>query len=318
MEKKSGFPGQDIINEEARRYCEARATGNSGQMKASFNAIITRICEKNAEHKMLLFVYRKLSDMQKSILGVACYEELIGYTFDVMHKFMNDYDYNKNPNFCAWFIVVLKRKLEKDSRKETTVKNSPTDEKGNKIPQPRIVPASSTINGNNEDDNNATVFDELITEFSYPQNDNISDMRVKLISVYTLFFERKKGKAANQTKHEYYRIFVTESLIQDIRENNSLGTYNSQEIMQVADGGFVRFVAFTDFIKAEDIITMEIKKYSDIFENGEETELKLNHEARVIIEYRFVNGFDKKRVSAAAVSQQLRSFKEDMKDLMME
>ena len=95
-------------------------------------------------------------------------------------------------------------------------------------------------------------------------------------------------------------------------------SYNSQEIMQVADGGFVRFVAFTDFIKAEDIITMEIKKYSDIFENGEETELKLNHEARVIIEYRFVNGFDKKRVSAAAVSQQLGSFKEDMKDLMME
>lgn len=317
MEKKSKSPEQAIINEEARRYCEARANNNSGQMKASFNAIIVKLCEKNAANKILFAIYCKLLDEPKYILGLSSCEDLTEYVFLFLHKSIDKYDYNKNPNFCAWFIQGFKWYLTNLVRDDKNTEYFYDNETGKKVLKLAFISESSLGSGNDEDGESGNKNEPIYEEKAYEGNDAIAEMRVKLISVYTLFFERKKGKSANETKHEYYRIFVTESLIQDIRENNSLGTYNSQEIMQVADGGFVRFVAFTDFTKAQDIITMEIKKYSDIFENGEETELKLNHEARVIIEYRFVNGFDKKRVSAAAVSQQLGSFKEDLKDLMM-
>lgn len=315
MENKKNYPEQEWVNAEARRYCEARTSNNSGQQKASFNAIIVKLCEKNAGNKILFVIYSELQTKHKYILGLSSVEDLMEYVFVFLHNSIDKYDYSRNPNFCAWFIQGFKWHLKNIIRKSMTTRDSHKDENGKKKPRLVSVPESSLEADNGENRNKK---EPIYVEPAYERNDDITEMRVKLISVYTLFYERKKGKSANATKHEYYRIFVTEALIKDIKENNSLSTYNKQELMQVADGGFVRFVAFTDFVKAEDFITMKIKKYSDIFENGKKTELKLNHEAKVIIEYRFVNGFDKKRVSASAVSQQLSSFEEDMEKLMMQ
>ncbi len=318
MENKCKSPEQEKVNAVAEKYCAARAAGNDGQMKKYLNEIIIKLCEKNAPHKILLTIFRKLNGMKQSILCVSSYEDLMGYVFEFLHESMDKYDYNENPNFCAWFVQGFFWKLNKIASKDMTTKGSPVDENGKPIPRLKYTPVSP-LPTENDDDSNSITFNIPTEEPAYEKNDDeIAEMRVKLISTYTLFYERKKGKAANETKHEYYRIFVTEALINDVREHNSLVTYNKQEIMQVTDGGFVRFVAFTKFEKAEDFITMKIKRYSDIFENGEKKELKLDHEARVIIEYRFVNGFDKKRVSAAAVSQQLSSFKEDMRAILSE
>ena len=99
MENKSKSPVQEIINEEARRYCEAEAAGNSGQMKACFNSIIVRLCDKNTENKILFAIYSKLLDESKYILGVSSCEDLTEYVFLFLHESMDKYDYNKRKMF---------------------------------------------------------------------------------------------------------------------------------------------------------------------------------------------------------------------------
>lgn len=311
MEKKNKFPWQEEINKEAKLYCDAKNSGNIGQMKARRNSIITLISSSS----ICKMIYAKLNDYQKSALEIENDKDLTGYIFDFVVKSIDEYGFNINQNFCAWFVQRFTWKLKNIIRNTTTTKYAPLDENKNKIPQPKSVPLSTYDSKSENSDEIRNKYEPIYEDITFEEKDNLSEMRVKLISVYTLFNNRKKGKAANHTKHEYYRIFITESLIRDIQDNNSLKGYNKQEIMQVADGDFVRFVAFTTFNKAEDFITLTIKKYSDIFEDGEKKELKLNHEAKVIIEYRFVYGFDKKRVSNPTVSQQLSSFKEDIKEL---
>ena len=227
MEKKNKFPWQEEINKEAKLYCDAKNSDNIGQMKARRNSIITLISSSS----ICKMIYAKLNDYQKSALEIENDKDLTGYIFDFIVKSIDEYNFNINQNFCAWFVQRFTWKLKNIIRNTTTTKYAPLDENKNKIPQPKSVPLSTYDSKSENSDEIRNKYEPIYEDITFEEKDNLFEMRVKLISVYTLFYNRKKGKAANHTKHEYYRIFITESLIRDIQDNNSLKGYNKQEIM---------------------------------------------------------------------------------------
>lgn len=292
-EKKAVFPEQEFINELARKYFEAKNNKNSGQMKKIKDDIFLRIFSENKGNiKTYLDLYckRKL----KNYTNNSFLDFFSGFLYE--KNYLDKYDYTINPNFTAQFIKDFKYYILNTLRKENDIhilNNNITD----------------------DDENEINIFDNISDNENIEENlaekEIKNEIRIKLISLCTRFFISKKGKSANKTRYEYYRIFTTNIIVCDIRDTSDCNIYNRQEAMQVIDGDYIRFMAFTDFSQLEDILTMKIKKYSDIFENGSNELLKFDNEAKVIIEYRFQSGLDLKRVSAPAVSQQLNKFRED-------
>lgn len=284
---------QKFINELAKKYFEAKSNKNSGQMKKIKSDIFLQIYSENKGNiKTYLDLYckRKL----KNYTDNSFLDFLSGFLYE--KNYLDKYDYTINPNFTAQFIKDFKYYILNTLRKENDIhilNNNITDDEGNETNILDTIPSDENI------------------EESFAENERENEIRIKLISLCTCFFISKKGRSANKTRYEYYRIFTTNIIVCDIRYTNDCNIYNRQEVMQVIDGDYIRFMAFTDFTNPEDILTMKIKKYSDIFENGSNELLKFNNEAKVIIEYRFRNRLDSKRVSASAVSQQLDKFRED-------
>lgn len=317
-EKKAVFPEQEFINELAKKYFEAKNSSNKGQMKANKDAILIQILynQNNIKKYFESYCMKKLSGYDREVLNIATNDDVQGLMVDffIDSDFLNNYDYTENPNFTAVFIMSFRHYISNKLRKYKTVKGADTDSvTGKKIPQPIIYRENTIVKDDegNESDTICNIPSDENIEESFAENERKNEIRIKLISLCTCFFISKKGKSANKTRYEYYRIFTTNIIVCDIRDTSDCNIYNRQEVMQVIDGDYIRFMAFTDFKNPEDILTMKMKKYSDIFENGSNGLLKFDNEAKVIIEYRFQSGLDSKRVSASAVSQQLDRFRED-------
>lgn len=321
-EKKAVFPEQKFINKLAKNYFEAKKSSNKGQMDKNRYEIMIQILytENNIKKYFESYCMKKLSSYDREVLNIATNDDVQGLMGDFLDKdFLNNYDYTENPNFTAVFIMSFKYYISNKLRKYKTVKGTDTDsETGRKIPQP-IIYRENTIVKDDEGNESDTIYNipssENIEE-RFIDKETEKEIRIKLISLCTRFFITQKGRTANKTRYEYYRIFTTNIIVCDIRDTADCNIYNRQEAMQVIDGNYIRFMAFTDFSQLEDILTMKIKKYSDIFENGSNEILKFEYNQKVIIEYRFQSGLDPKRVAYANVSQRWKSFKEDIEAIL--
>lgn len=301
---------QKELNMLAKQYCEYRKAGNSGQMKAVRNQIWIKIFKKGNGNAVADSLYSKCMGKFRFDEYDASY--IIQGTFlKIIEE--EKYDYDKNDNFTAYMEEQVFYECSKRKRKEyITRKGSSEDDK-----IPRYVDTYKY----NEDGELYDCMESIGGVECFhdkTDKDNVRAMRVKLVSCVAKFEEKRSKKEANPTRLSYFKIFVTEAITNDINEFGNYNVYNTNELFDVMDGNYVRFFAFTDFVSADDLIDIKMKKYSDILENGEEKEIKLNMEPRVIIAYRVKSGLDKKAVNPSNVSQQKESFKSFMRYLLAE
>ncbi|MGN0605985.1 MAG: hypothetical protein ACI4JM_05640 [Oscillospiraceae bacterium] len=299
---------QKTINDLAKQYCEYKKSGNSGQAKAVKWQICEKIIVKGNGNALSYSLYSKC--MEKFGFNENDAYDVIQ---DVFLKSINEYDYDKNDNFTAYMEKqVFYECSHRKSKEYITKKGNSEDDK-----IPRYVD-TYTYNEDGElyDDMESVAGSECF--YDKTDCDNLRAKRVKLVSCVAKFEQTRSKKEANPTRLSYFKIFVTEAITKDINQSKNYDDYNTGELPDVMDGNYVRFFAFTDFISAADLIDIKMKKYSDILENGEEKEIKLNMEPRVIIPYRVQAGLDKKAVNPANVSQQKEKYIEFMKNLLAE
>lgn len=300
---------QKEINELAKQYCEYRKSGNSGQMKALKNKLLIKIYYKNDENNV---VSRELFANCKYNYNMNDEDayDLISDTFvKCIDKYDYDYDHSKPSYFIPYITICIERNCSDKINKEF-IHSKSSDEK---IPR-RI--------DNLRKNNDGEYYDPDIVDLSaenkiYEKADEpyVKAIRAKLTCVLAKYVETHSRKVANNTRLSYFKIFLTEAITKNIYENRNYDDYNINELYDTIDGNYVRFFAFTDFASVDDLIDIKMKKYSDIIENGEEKEIKLDKEPKVIIPYRVQAGLDKKAVSPSNVSQMGKEWDNYMESL---
>lgn len=311
---------QEYINSKAEKYYNAKISQNEAQMKTAFNEIVLKIYEPNRISNSMI---KKFIDYNNVFGNGYCgYDRSDALNDAVLFigEHIKEYDFSKNSNFTAWILTTLHYKLNNlDSKQRTQKGTKETDGSKGRLISSRTNNTIYDSKGNEQ-----SLFDNMEDTSDYYSGIESRDVkeintenRIKLLSIITLFNTRK-GRSANPVRLSYYRIFVTESITKDIRENNTTKIYefaNKNELMQAIDAGYLRFVAFTDMNVIEDIITMKIKKYKDIIENGNDKEIALNREPQVIIAYREYAELDNKEVTTANVSRFIKLYKKEIESI---
>lgn len=318
---------ENKVNELAKEYYFARLSGNKAVMDKCRNAIISKIYDPNSFSNKIVKIRENYNDSSVGFSRFAFHGydrgDAISDITELFLNFIENYDYSANPNFVASFTTAIKwdmnNKLSKDKKRNDSEKNDDKDAK-------KLIPRAEKISDIVCDESGEhSLFEKVADESENIENidfdNSLEKIRIKLISVITLFYKRNKGKSASQVKYSYYRIFTTETVVKDIRENSNTGIYdfmNKNEIMQTLDCDYIKFIAFTDMEKLEDIISMAIKKYSDIISGAEDKIIILDKEPRVIIAYRTAANLDEKQVTAANVSLMKKNYKQEIEDIFKE
>lgn len=234
----------------------------------------------------------------------------------------NNYTISESSNFLAFFFSHIYYRISNDYDKLFVeygpLKIKITDENGNKkeIEVPN-VPASYDMTLTNDEGEGFTERDTI-----EDKHDKEFEEKLKAFSKLPLmvlrFYDVKKGKKANKTKYFYYCIFTT-GLMAELIQTYGTELFNRQEAVQVINGDYIRFIAFTDYEKLEDILIMKIKTYKDIGvpdcegEDVENKKIKLSYDPRAIREYRFRTGLDKERMKQISkISEQHTEYEETL------
>ena len=146
---------------------------------------------------------------------------------------------------------------------------------------------------------------------------NNEEVRRRLPYVVIKFYSHNKGKAASEVRLSYFRIFITENIIEFIIDSGNIDGFNSNEAYDCTDKEFVRFITVLDYVSLKKLTELtkpnQFKKMSDIFPEDKKSydiPVKVPCENRVIAEYRYVSKQDTIRTSDSNVSQQRKHYKE--------
>ena len=147
-----------------------------------------------------------------------------------------------------------------------------------------------------------------------------SEIRIKLPTLITRFYEHNGSGKYSEIRHSYFKIFYTENIICLIASTNSTEGFNKAEAYECSDQELVRFVSFSNYISLDDLVYLKLKKRSDVLPDNSEDGLVIDLMAKepkfqndVIIEYRFVSKLDKKRVSSPNITQYRNRYENDCK-----
>lgn len=285
------------INEIARKYSEAKKNKSDSDEKNYKLQLYLIITTVSVLYKKLYSAFKEKKHLES--------DDSIKQTIEAFcWKPLNDYDYEKNNNFCAYMLTYANYYQLDALGAEWNVSSldkpisSPDDSESGKSLNDFIPDEESDI--------------EEMTDINLRNK----LMWIRISSLVIGFYEHFQDKEANPTKLSYFRIFVTETYIEYIKEPYDLKNINCAEAYASTDKQYVRFISFSEYERFEDILSLKYKKYSDVIANypGKDKELKVPCQNRVIAEYRFYSGLDEKRVSDSAISLQRSSYKEKLKE----
>ena len=158
--------------------------------------------------------------------------------------------------------------------------------------------------------------DEEDVSDNFEKEFKIEEVRKRLPYVVIKFYSHNKGKSASEVRLSYFRIFVTENIMEIIIESNNIDGFNNDEAYECTDKEFVRFITVLDYLSLQDLKDLnkpnQFKKISDIFpedKKSSDNPVKVPCENRVIAEYRYASKLDASRTSDSNVSQQRKHYK---------
>ncbi|WP_024861863.1 hypothetical protein [Ruminococcus flavefaciens] len=315
-DEKNRNLSEDEINEIARKYSEAKKVGDKN-------------LEKNYMVQLYNFLYAPTVLHKKLCKQLNASQDKLNHGDDELSDFFMEYvlkyDFEKNKDFvaycCTYMDFYLKNKFKKQykkinakaSQEKKTYNSEEVTNEGNEKKWKKREEFGDDIKGFDTDN-----YED--TDDSYANFEIMYIVRTRLPSVIINFYKHNIGKAANEKRLSYYRIFFTEDIITLISESGHTKYFNKSETYECSDKNYVKFISYSKYDKLEDILSLRYKKYSDVFENysGNDKELKVPCEEKVISEYRFRSGLDKKKkpVSKEAVSQQKGFYKKQLSWIM--
>ena len=310
------------IDEIAKRYYDAKQNGNKGEERSLLGQLYLLVLGKKSLIDDGDWRIIDQSPLTRDLLGYLLDVWSINDTtkaYDILHefflKYLIKYDYKKDDSFCAYANLYIEFYMLNDNkkikRKIEITNEDKTDPENEEIEY--SDPSEYGVGVIANDGSGNTIKDTIDLKM-----EKEIELKSKLSSVIINFYKHNIGKAANEKRLSYYRIFFTEDIITLISESGHTKHFNKAETYESTDGGYVRFISFSGYDKLDDLLSLRYKKNSDVFENysGEDKELSVPCEADVIVEYRFRSGLDKKRVTRSAVSQQKSSYTEQLRQIM--
>lgn len=306
------------INELAIDYYYARIDGNKSKTTRLFNDIYRLIYAKGTSPYKKAFkkIYEKnLIEDFDSIVADALLDALPKYEYMKTDGDLQENKYLFFPMFMKWLnFKCLDRIDEKKRWGEYGYieigKGSDDKPLPNNGPKENIIPIDSLddIEKNVE----ASSYEELIEKTE--RNLSRITVRERLPFVVLSFYEHNKGKSASEKRLSYFKIFVTETMIDIITESRNIDHFNKNEAYECSDRDYVRFISYSKYENLEDLLRLKFKRFSDVIEDysGEDRVLEVPCENKVIIEYRFKNGLDEERTSEPNVTQQKNKYKKQL------
>ena len=163
-------------------------------------------------------------------------------------------------------------------------------------------------------DEKAHTIKELETKYSKEA------FRKRLPSVVLSFYIHNKGRSASELKLSYFRIFVTNDIIECIIESNNTDYFNKTEAYECTDKEFVRYISFLKYLSLDELKNLRdlenIKKKSDLFpdeKKGCDIPVKIPCEGKVIAEYRYKAKIDLRRITDQNILDYKNKYKKALK-----
>lgn len=280
------------INELAIAYYNAKSNNDSNEKKRLFWELYTECSKK---YKNIVW-----NDTPESYI----YNDAIEYSID---KY--DPQNEKNARFTTFLHQNIRFKSLDQKKKDKRLEYEKNSNEmiaflnGEEL-QDGTIPELSEENKRRLSEN----------QFAEKEKHENEDLLKQQISIKIVQFLSHKKTAP--TKLSYYRIFITERIISIIAEFDDTSFFNKAEAYDCSDKGFVRFISTLEYHSLDELADIRFKTMSNVLPDyeGEDKEIKIPCDNRVVVEYRYVSGFDKKRVSTANVSQYRTPFNKDIRN----
>ena len=281
---------QDGINEIAGKYCEAKKNGDKNDEK-SYLTDLCKITISDSELNRKLQAKIKINsryqmmknDVDYIISGYAMYQ--IRY-----------YTAESNDNFVSFMLNFFNQYLFRYIQDE--LKNRGGD--------------TSSIDEN--------PIDYAGDEDYAQKEDRTLLLRSRVPTLITNFYGNLSKKQANKARYNYFRIFNTEFIAQLIIESGNTIYFNKTEAYESTDKNFVKFIAYSDYEKLDDLLDLRFRKYSDIFDDYPDEEKAIEElpcEDKIVAEYLYKSELDNKRPTVANVSDMHQKYKDYRKAFLM-
>lgn len=289
---------ENMINQLAIEYYNARKVSNKAQETKLWSELYKILAVPESPNPVNRILNKKIKYFK------ADQSKLHDFVTDNILK----YDCEKNDNFCSFLYSAFDYNLKDYKKKEKVTRtNKKTGEKTSTL--------RNATQYNEEGYPDITITDkDADPQQSLEEKEIVTAMKIKLPSIIMMFYKHHKGKSANKQKLSYFKIFFTESLINLIRELNSIKDLNKAEAYDASDEDFVSYISDSEYKGIEDILSFHFKNVSEITGCSDVTDKKISVpcENKIIVSYRYDIGLDKEKVSEPAVSQQRASYKKDL------
>ncbi len=282
----------DRINELAIAYYNAKSNNDSNEKKRLFWELYTECSKK---YKNIVW-----NDTPESYI----YNDAIEYSID---KY--DPQNEKSASFTTFLYQNIRFKSLDQKKKD---KRLEYEQNSNEI--------IALLNGEElqdekklkpSEENKRRLSEDQFAEKENSENEDLlkQQMSIKIVQ----FLSHKK---TTPTRLSYYRIFITERIISIIAEFDDTSFFNKVEAYDCSDKEFVRFISMLDYHTLDELIDISFKTISNVLPDyeGEDKEIKIPCDNRVVVEYRYVSSLDKKRVSTANVSEFRTHFDKDIRN----
>lgn len=301
---------EERINELAKDYYYARIENNKAAANRASSEIFTLLMKKGSGPFNKTYAkidsYSLIGNDPQSVIFELTTEALsysfLKYKYEVSDKDGNLVRYPFFAYYMKMLTLICKEYIRKKNNKEHfedySVDTDPLED--DSMPVHQIADEKEDLAETSE------------------KNELRRAVRIRLPSVVLGFYSHNKGKSASEIRLSYFRIFASESIIESILESSDTEYFNKTEAYDCTDKDFVRYISYSDYCCLDDIINIRFKKLSEVLSdfNGEDEQLYVPCENRVISEYRFVSKLDQTRKTIQAVFDQRSHYKKALAVLL--
>lgn len=286
---------EDEINEIARKYYEAKVANDKNTMNyytTDLYLIATKNSILNRKMKSKIRNNSKLNDDPDT------------YIHDYFTRQLKYFNYEKSNSFVAFMMQFINQPIRKEIHKNAKMPTESLDD-----------------NGVNDDGDSLLNKYETTTAYNPFENideENVYILRSILPSMINKFYEHNKGKQASDKKYMYFKVFNTEWIVEFVEKSGDR-YFNKAEAYESTDKDYIRFITYSDYESFDDILNFNYKKYSDILDeyNGEDKEVSIPCENKIISEYFFKTEKSETRPSEANVSIFRKKYMELLKTIIV-
>jgi len=304
---------EDYVNELAVEYYHAKKNKDK-PAELRFSSELIRCITKNKDSSPYKKTISKISrygllQEKDDIITDALFKSMVKYKPVLTYENGETKEYP----FFPYYMSILKYCCIEKCKKDKELYNS--------------ISLDYDPSENETGEHNTEAFAELADEdadtIKKLETKNTKEVvRKRLPSVVLSFYIHNKGRSASDIKLSYFRIFVTNDIMDCIIDSNDTAYFNKTEAYECTDKEFVRYISFLKYFSLDELKKLRDaenrKKKSDLFpdeKKDRDMPVSIPCEGRVIAEYRYKANFDEIRTSNPNIQDHKKSYRKALQIL---